>query len=140
MKPLAAALQAMSQDSINEFEKNGTFTLNVEGQEAVVNRDDVEIISEDIPGWLVANEGRLTVALDIMYIGNVKIIYGKNGRTIRPSVLRRSNFIMNKEHWNDLYLDQLDDDFIEKCIRDSYSLVVSKLSKKLREKYNGNNL
>jgi predicted DNA-binding protein (MmcQ/YjbR family) len=47
---------------------------------------------------------------------------------------------MNKEHWNDLYLDQLDDDFIEKCIRDSYSLVVSKLSKKLREKYNGNNL
>jgi len=72
MKPLAAALQAMSQDSINEFEKNGTFTLNVEGQEAVVNRDDVEIISEDIPGWLVANEGRLTVALDIMVTEDLK--------------------------------------------------------------------
>jgi isoleucyl-tRNA synthetase len=72
MKPLAAALQTMSQDSINEFEKNGTFTLNVEGQEAIVNRDDVEIISEDIPGWLVANEGRLTVALDIMVTEDLK--------------------------------------------------------------------
>ena len=65
MKALAAAIQQMSQDDINAFEKAGTFTLNVEGQEAVIERADVEIISEDIPGWLVANEGRLTVALDI---------------------------------------------------------------------------
>ena len=63
MKALAAAIQQMSQDDINAFEKAGTFTLNVEGQEAVIERADVEIISEDIPGWLVANEGRLTVAL-----------------------------------------------------------------------------
>ena len=65
MKALAAAIQTMSQDEINAFEKAGTFTLTVEGQEAVIERADVEIISEDIPGWLVANEGRLTVALDI---------------------------------------------------------------------------
>ena len=65
MKPLAAAIQAMSQDEINVFEKAGTFTLYVDGQNAVIERADVEIISEDIPGWLVANEGRLTVALDI---------------------------------------------------------------------------
>ena len=65
MKTLAAAIQTMSQDEINAFEKAGTFTLTVEGQEAVIERTDVEIISEDIPGWLVANEGRLTVALDI---------------------------------------------------------------------------
>lgn len=65
MKALAAAIQTMSQDEINAFEKAGTFTLTVEGQEAVIERTDVEIISEDIPGWLVANEGRLTVALDI---------------------------------------------------------------------------
>ena len=63
MKALAAAIQAMSQDEINAFEKAGTFTLTVEGQEAMIERADVEIISEDIPGWLVANEGRLTVAL-----------------------------------------------------------------------------
>ena len=65
MKALAAAIQTMSQDEINAFEKAGTFTLTVEGQKAVIERADVEIISEDIPDWLVANEGRLTVALDI---------------------------------------------------------------------------
>ncbi len=65
MKAVAAAIQAMSQADINAFEQAGTFTLTVDGQPAVVERVDVEIISEDIPGWLVANEERLTVALDI---------------------------------------------------------------------------
>ena len=65
MQALAATIQSMSQEDINAFEKAGTFTLMVDGQEAVLERTDVEIISEDIPGWLVANEGRLTVALDI---------------------------------------------------------------------------
>ena len=65
MKSLAAAIQGMNQEDIMAFETAGTFTLNVEGQEATIERADVEIISEDIPGWLVANEGRLTVALDI---------------------------------------------------------------------------
>lgn len=65
MKSLAAAIQGMNQEDIMAFEAAGTFTLNVEGQDATIERTDVEIISEDIPGWLVANEGRLTVALDI---------------------------------------------------------------------------
>ena len=72
MKALAAAIQQMSQDDINAFEKVGTFTLQVDGQEAVLERADVEIISEDIPGWLVANEGRLTVALDITVTDELK--------------------------------------------------------------------
>ena len=72
MKALAAAIQAMSQDEINAFEKVGTFTLTVEGQEAMIERADVEIISEYIPGWLVANEGRLTVALDITVTENLR--------------------------------------------------------------------
>ena len=65
MKPLAAAIQQMSQDDINAFEKAGSFALKVNDQDVQLDRADVEIISEDIPGWLVANEGRLTVALDI---------------------------------------------------------------------------
>ena len=72
MKTLAAQIQQMSQDDINAFEKAGAFTLQVEGQEAVIERADVEIISEDIPGWLVANEGRLTVALDITITDDLK--------------------------------------------------------------------
>ena len=65
MKQLAANVAAMSQEDILKFEKEGNFTFNIDGQQAVIGLDDVEIISEDIPGWLVANEGRLTVALDI---------------------------------------------------------------------------
>lgn len=65
MKQLAPRIQAMTSAEIQELEKNGRITLSVEEHEAVVLLDDVEIISEDIPGWLVANEGRLTVALDV---------------------------------------------------------------------------
>ncbi len=55
----------MSQEAIAELEKNGQYVLNLDGAEAVIEAADVEIISEDIPGWLVANEGRLTVALEV---------------------------------------------------------------------------
>ncbi len=65
MKDLAKALTSMPQAGIIDFENTGSCTLDVAGQQAVVTLDDVEIISEDIPGWLVANEGNLTVALDI---------------------------------------------------------------------------
>jgi len=65
MKQLAARIQEMQRDEINKLEKNGCFAFRIEGQEAVIDLADVEVISEDIPGWLVANEGQLTVALDI---------------------------------------------------------------------------
>ena len=65
MKQLAAAIQAMTQENIQQFEATGSFAFDIDGQQAVVELADVEVISEDIPGWLVANEGRLTVALDI---------------------------------------------------------------------------
>ena len=65
MKQLASTIATMSQDDILRFEKEGRFVFDIDGQQAVVEAEDVEIISEDIPGWLVANEGRLTVALDI---------------------------------------------------------------------------
>ena len=65
MKALAAAIQAMTQEEIATFERDGSFTFSIDGNACTVLTDDVEIISEDIPGWLVANEGRLTIALDI---------------------------------------------------------------------------
>jgi isoleucyl-tRNA synthetase len=65
MKDLATVIAQISQEDILLFEKNGTFTFNVNGQQSPVELSDVEIISEDIPGWLVANEGNITVALDI---------------------------------------------------------------------------
>ena len=65
MKAVAAAVAEMSQEAIAELEKNGKYTLNLDGAEAVIEAADVEIFSEDIPGWLVANEGKLTVALEV---------------------------------------------------------------------------
>ena len=65
MKAVAAAVAEMSQEAIAELEKNGSYTLQLDGTDVVVETADVEIFSEDIPGWLVANEGKLTVALDV---------------------------------------------------------------------------
>ena len=65
MKGVAAAMSTLSQDEINDLETNGQIKLMVEGQEIVVVSEDVEIISEDIPGWLVANDGNITVALEV---------------------------------------------------------------------------
>ena len=65
MKAVAAAVGEMSQEAIAELERNGSYTFNLDGTPAVVETADVEIYSEDIPGWLVANEGKLTVALEV---------------------------------------------------------------------------
>ena len=65
MKAVAAAVGELPQEAIAELEKNGRYTLSLTDGEAVIEAADVEIISEDIPGWLVANEGKLTVALEV---------------------------------------------------------------------------
>lgn len=65
MKAVANILTNIDQQSIAKLEKEGQLELDVDGLKVVVEKADVEIKSEDIPGWLVANNGDLTVALDI---------------------------------------------------------------------------
>jgi len=65
MKQVAAEIQAFTQENIAGFEKNGTYTFNINGESIEIAVEDVEIMSEDIPGWLVTNNGYLTIALDI---------------------------------------------------------------------------
>ena len=65
MKSVAAAVDALSQEQIARLEQDGMLELSVDGSAVQVEVADVEIYSEDIPGWTVANEGSLTVALDI---------------------------------------------------------------------------
>lgn len=65
MKQLSAAILEMSQKDIANLEKAGDIVLNVENDNIKINLEDVDIISEDIPGWLVTNEGKITIALDI---------------------------------------------------------------------------
>lgn len=65
MKGIAAAMSDLSQDEISTLQQTGSLSVEVEGQTVSVEASDVEIISEDIPGWLVSNEGNLTVALEV---------------------------------------------------------------------------
>ncbi|MBR5898896.1 MAG: isoleucine--tRNA ligase [Muribaculaceae bacterium] len=72
MKTVAAAITSMSQAEIASLEKNGSVVLDVEGVASTIELCDVEVISEDIPGWLVANEGNLTIALDVTITEELK--------------------------------------------------------------------
>lgn len=65
MKPLAEAIRLLGNKDILRLDREGRISLLVEGQEAIVERSDVEIAVQDIPGWLVATESGITVALDI---------------------------------------------------------------------------
>ena len=72
MKQVAAAIQQMTQTQIAELERNSSIMLDINGTLKPVDLSDVEIISEDIPGWLVANEGNITIALDVTVTPELK--------------------------------------------------------------------
>ena len=73
MKDVNAAVTSMSQEQIAELERQGSLNVTLAtGESVVIEAEDVEIFSEDIPGWTVANEGSLTVALDITVTEDLK--------------------------------------------------------------------
>ena len=65
MKRIAAIVAAFTQEQIAEIEASESYMLDVDGEQLPVVREDFDITSEDMPGWLVSTEGRLTVALDV---------------------------------------------------------------------------
>jgi len=65
MKAIAGLVNQFSADQIAEVEKNNGYKLDVNGEKLSLDMEDFEITSQDIPGWLVTNEGGITVALDI---------------------------------------------------------------------------
>jgi isoleucyl-tRNA synthetase len=65
LKEVASAIQGMSQEEIAKLERENSFGFSLGAETVTITPQDVEIMSEDIPGWLVASEGKLTVALDI---------------------------------------------------------------------------
>ncbi len=65
MKAVAATINKFTQDDIRKIESEGKYTINIDGEDAVILLSEVEITSQDIPGWLVATNNNLTVALDI---------------------------------------------------------------------------
>ncbi len=65
MKEISSAVGNFGQEEIATIERNGSYEMHINSEQVILMREDVEIISEDIPGWLVANDNELTVALDI---------------------------------------------------------------------------
>jgi isoleucyl-tRNA synthetase len=72
MKAVAEAITNMSQDALNKFEETGTATFEIQNLTFEIALADVEIIAEDVPGWQVANLGKLTVALDVNITNELK--------------------------------------------------------------------
>ncbi len=65
MKQISGAVAGFRQKEITALEQEGAFNIEVNGQDILLTRDDVEILTEDIPGWIVASEGQMTIALDV---------------------------------------------------------------------------
>ena len=65
MKAVSAALASFTQEDILKTEKEGEYSLSIDGEAVTLQLSEVEISSEDVPGWTVTNKGPLTVALDI---------------------------------------------------------------------------
>ena len=65
MKAVSSALMAFTQENISKIEKEGRYNLSIDGEDVMLQLSEVEITSEDIPGWTVATKGTLTIALDI---------------------------------------------------------------------------
>ena len=72
MKDIAAKMNNLNQDEIAQFEQSGNYAFELQGETISVDVADVEIISEDMPGWLVSNEGNLTVALEVELTDELK--------------------------------------------------------------------
>ena len=91
MKAVAAALAGFSQADITKLEKEGSYSLLIENEPVILQVTDVDITSEDIPGWMVANKGSLTVALDVTV--TPELIEEGNAREIvnRIQKIRKDN-------------------------------------------------
>lgn len=124
MKAVAAAVGALSQDAINELSVNGSVQVDVDGQTVEIVREDVEIVSEDIPGWTVANDGALTVALDLEITEELK-----NEGMAREIVKRIQAYRKNSgfEITDHIYVVLSHDDNLQKAVEAYHDYICSQV-------------
>jgi isoleucyl-tRNA synthetase len=129
MKQIAAAINKFGVDEIKELESNSTYTLNIDGEDIVVGMDDVEILTQDIPGWAVSNMGNLTVALDITITEELR----KEGLA-REFINRIQNLRKDKQYevTDKIEIEVLNNSAISDVINDNYDYICSEtLTEKL---------
>ncbi|GMO32853.1 MAG: isoleucine--tRNA ligase [Candidatus Azobacteroides pseudotrichonymphae] len=90
-KDLKKSISNISQESISQLEQIGKISVQVSGQPIEISLEDVKIVSEDIPGWLVANNGKWTVALDITITDKLKKVGIARELVNRIQKIRKTN-------------------------------------------------
>ncbi len=122
MKKIAAKVNAFGQDEINTIDNEGKLLINIDGNEIDVLLDDVEILTEDIPGWVVSTLGTLTVALDITITEELE----QEGMA-REIINRIQNLRKNKgfEVTDKIKLEIRSDEKINMAIKNNYSYICS---------------
>ena len=132
MKQVAAAVTAMDQAQIAELESAGKITLDLNGTPAEIEAGEVEIFSEDIPGWVVANEGTLTVAMDIVVtdalrregiarelVSKIQNIRKSSGLEISDKI----NIRLSKNETTDAAVNEYNDYICKQVLANSLELV-----------------
>lgn len=122
MKKIAAGIAQFSQEDIKEIENKGSYQIKIDGNDIKIELSDVEIVSEDIPGWLVANNGAVTVALDITLTDQLK----EEG-IARELINRIQNLRKEKEFevTDKIKLKVEKNDAIEKSVNNNYQYICS---------------
>ena len=122
MKAIAATISGLNQEQINRFEKEGVYNFNINETDIAIGLSDIEIITEDIPGWVVANQGKLTVAMDITISEELR----EEG-IARELVNRIQNLRKDKKfNVTDKIILQIEkNDHILKAIQNNYSYICS---------------
>lgn len=115
MKGIAAVLVGFTQAQIADLERNNGVELDVEGMLCTLTREDVDILSEDIPGWLVASAGKLTVALDITVTEELKNEGIARELVNRIQKLRKDS---DFEVTDRISVRLEDDEFVKAAVRD----------------------
>ena len=117
MKEIAAAFGTLGQETIGEIERSGEYTLTLPSGPVLLSPGDYEISSEDMPGWLVATEGTLTVALDIVQTPEL-VLEGTARELIHPiqNLRKESGFSLTDRIDTFIYAEGAASDAISKAL------------------------
>jgi isoleucyl-tRNA synthetase len=120
MRLVASEIEKLTQEDINKIEKDGSISFEINGKKSILTHDEFDISSQDIEGWLVANQGNLTVALDVTISDELR----KEG-IARELINRIQNF--RKESGFDvtdkIKLSVLKDGIVEKAILENENYI-----------------
>ena len=124
MKQVQEAILAFTQDDIASFEQNKAYQMVLDGQAFDLTSEDVEILSEDIPGWLVASDGPLTVALDVNITDELR-----NEGTAREFVNKIQNLRKDKDFQvlDRIYVSVVREPSIEAALSQFYTYVANEI-------------